>query len=144
MIPAITNQKVGLLVWSPLAGGFLSGKFTRDSVDEGARRAKFDFPPVDKEKGYAIVDVLKGIATERGVSIPQIALAWVLAQPAVTSVIIGAKSLDQLNDNLKAVDVTLSADDLKRLDEVSRLKPEYPGWMLGMPTDRTPGKDRRY
>jgi aryl-alcohol dehydrogenase-like predicted oxidoreductase len=144
IIPMVEDQKLGLLVWSPLAGGFLSGKFTREGADENARRAKFDFPPVDKEKGYAIVDVLKSVAEAHAVSIPQIALAWLLAQKAVTSVIIGAKSQAQLDDNLKAVDVTLTADELKLLDGVSRVRPEYPGWMLNAPTDRTPGLGRRF
>ena len=108
-------------MWSPLAGGFLSGKFTRDGGDESARRAKFDFPPVNKEKGFAILDVLAPIAKAHGVTVAQIALAWILANDAVTSVIIGAKKIAQLDDNLKAVDVALTADDMKALDEVSKL-----------------------
>src|SRR5436190_6202848 len=126
MIPLLKDQGVGLLVWSPLAGGFLSGKFTRENKDAAARRASFDFPPVDKERTYAIVDVLRAIATSRNVSVPQVALAWILSRDVVTSVIIGARKLDQLDDNLKSVDVTLSADEIRKLDEVSSLKPEYP------------------
>jgi aryl-alcohol dehydrogenase-like predicted oxidoreductase len=144
MIPMIQDQKLGLLVWSPLAGGFLSGKYTRGGTDQTARRVKFDFPPVDKDRAYDIIEVLKDIAARHSASVPRIALAWLLAQPAVTSVIIGAKKPEQLDDNLKAVDITLSADELKALDEVSRLSPEYPGWMLSAPTDRTPGLDRRF
>src|SRR3954469_16321057 len=101
-IPLLKDQALGLLVWSPLAGGFLSGKFTRDSGDDAARRAKFDFPPVNKERGFAILDVLAAIAKAHGVTVPQIALGWILAQRAVTSVIIGARKLPQLEDNLQA------------------------------------------
>jgi aryl-alcohol dehydrogenase-like predicted oxidoreductase len=142
-IPLLKDQGLGLLVWSPLAGGFLSGKFTRDSGDDTARRAKFDFPPVNKERGFAILDVLMPIAKAHGVTVPQVALAWILANDAVTSVIIGARKITQLDDNLKAVDVTLTADDLKALDEVSRLTPEYPAWMDSLGSDRRPG-ERRY
>ena len=142
-IPLLRDQGLGLLVWSPLAGGFLSGKFTRDSGDESARRAKFDFPPVNKEKGYGILDAIGPIAQAHGVTVPQIALAWILANDAVTSVIIGARKLSQLDDNLKAVDVRLTAGDLKALDEVSKLTPEYPEWMDVLGSDRRPG-ERRY
>jgi aryl-alcohol dehydrogenase-like predicted oxidoreductase len=142
-MPLLKDQGLGLLVWSPLAGGFLSGKFTREGGDESARRAKFDFPPINKEKGFAILDVLTPIAKAHGVTVPQIALAWILANDAVTSVIIGARKIAQLDDNLKAVDVTLTPDDLKALDEVSRLTPEYPAWMDSLGSDRKPG-ERRY
>ncbi len=144
MIPLLKDQGVGLLVWSPLAGGFLSGKFTRDDKDAAGRRANFDFPPVDKERAYDIVDVLKTIAGAHSASVAQVALAWILAQDAVSSVIIGARKPEQLDDNLKSVDVTLSADELKALDEASRLKPEYPAWMDALPSDRRPGEERRF
>jgi len=144
MIPLLKDQGLGLLVWSPLAGGFLSGKFTRSTTDETARRAKFDFPPVNKEKGFAIVDVLTGMARNHGASVAQIALAWVLAHDVVTSVIIGVRNLLQLEDNLKAIDVILSPDELSALDEVSRLRPEYPAWMDVLPSDRRPGEERRW
>jgi aryl-alcohol dehydrogenase-like predicted oxidoreductase len=143
MIPLLKDQGLGLLVWSPLAGGFLSGKFTRDSGDDTARRAKFDFPPVDKEKGFDILDVAKAIADRHGASVAQIALAWILANSAVTSVIIGTRRPAQLEDNLKATDVRLSAEDMKALDEVSKLTAEYPAWMENLGTDRRPG-ERRY
>jgi aryl-alcohol dehydrogenase-like predicted oxidoreductase len=143
MIPLLKDQGLGLLVWSPLAGGFLSGKFTRDSGDDAARRAKFDFPPVNKEKGFDVLDVAKTIADRHGITVAQIALAWILANSAVTSVIIGARKPSQLEDNLKAIDVKLSADDLKALDEVSKLTPEYPAWMESLGSDRRPG-ERRY
>src|SRR5256885_5537011 len=142
-IPLISDQGLGLLVWSPLAGGFLSGKFTRSGGDEAARRAKFDFPPVDKEKGFAILDVLTGIAKAHGATVPQIALAWILANSAVTSVIIGARKTSQLDDNLKSIDVTLTADDMKALDEASKPATLYPEWMDSLGSDRKPG-ERRY
>lgn len=129
VVPLAKDQQLAILPWSPLAGGFLSGKFTRNSTGEG-RRAAFDFPPVDKEKAYDIIDAMKEMGDARGVSVAQIALSWLLHQKHVTSVIIGAKTEAQLNDNLAATSVELSSDDLKKLDEVSKLKPEYPGWML--------------
>ncbi len=137
LVPLLLDQKLGLMVWSPLAGGFLSGKYSRHAQAEEGRRVNYDFPPVDKEKAYDIIDVMQEIAAGKGVSVAQIALAWLLHQPVVTSIIIGAKKQEQLQDNLKAVDVTLSADELARLDEVSKLAPEYPGWMLDfMSADR--------
>ena len=143
MIPLLKDQGLGLLVWSPLAGGFLSGKFTRTGGDEAARRAKFDFPPVDKEKGFSILDVLGTIAAAHGATVPQVALAWILANDAVTSVIIGARRIAQLDDNLKSVEVTLTPDDMKALNEVSKLPVEYPAWMDALGSDRRPG-ERRY
>ena len=143
MIPLSNDQHIGLLVWSPLAGGFLTGKFTRDGTsDAGARRASFEFPPIDKKRAYDIVDAMQPIAESHNASVAQIAIAWLLHQPAVTSVIIGAKRLDQLDDNLAAVDVTLSNDELGRLDDVSRLRVEYPDWMHTLPPDRRPGQSR--
>ncbi len=139
VVPLAKDQELAILPWSPLAGGFLSGKFTRNGAGEG-RRATFDFPPVDKEKAYDIIDVMKEIGDARGVSVAQIALSWLLHQKHVTSVIIGAKTEAQLNDNLAATGVELSSADLKRLDDVSKLKPEYPGWMLERQgADRTSG-----
>ncbi len=129
--PLLQDQGVGLMVWSPLAGGLLSGKFSRDGAGpEGTRRATFDFPPVDKERAFSVVDVMRAIATEKGTTVPRVALAWVLHQKFVSTVIIGAKSEEQLRDNLGAIDVALSAEEMKRLDEVSALPKEYPGWMI--------------
>jgi len=137
LVPLLLDQKLGLMVWSPLAGGLLSGKYSRHATTEEGRRVNYDFPPVNKEKAYDIIEVMQEIAAGKGASVAQIALAWLLHQPVVTSVIIGAKKLEQLQDNLKAVDVTLSADERSRLDEVSKLTPEYPGWMVDfMSADR--------
>jgi aryl-alcohol dehydrogenase-like predicted oxidoreductase len=131
LVPLLLDQQVGLMVWSPLAGGFLSGKFTRSSqVEDDSRRINFDFPPVNKEKVYDIVDVLQLMAIEKGASVAQLALAWLLHQPVVTSVIVGAKKVEQLEDNLKAVDVKFTEEELQQIDAVSKLSPEYPGWML--------------
>jgi aryl-alcohol dehydrogenase-like predicted oxidoreductase len=141
-IPLLKDQRLGLLVWSPLAGGFLSGKFTRDGGDDAARRTKFDFPPVNKERGFAILDVVREVAGRHGATVAQVALAWILANDAVTSVIIGARNVSQLDDNLKAVDVTLSPADLSALDEASKLAPEYPAWMEMLGSDRRPGERR--
>ncbi|HET9232160.1 MAG TPA: aldo/keto reductase [Vitreimonas sp.] len=128
--PLAKDEQLAILPWSPLAGGFLSGKFTRTSAPEGARRTAFDFPPVDKERAYDIIDAMKELGDARGVSVAQIALSWLLHQKHVTSVIIGAKTEAQLADNIAATSVELSSDDLAKLNEASKLKPEYPGWML--------------
>ena len=130
LVPLLLDQKLGLMVWSPLAGGFLSGKYSRQANAEEGRRVSFDFPPVNKDKAFDIIDVMQEVAAEKGVSVAQIALAWLLHQPVVTTVIIGAKKQEQLLDNLKSVDIKLSADELAKLDEVSKLAPEYPGWMF--------------
>jgi len=144
IVPMLLDQKVGLLVWSPLAGGFLSGKFTRGGVsDEDARRSKFGFPPVNLEKTYDIIEAMQEMAKEKQATVAQIALAWLLHQPSVTSVIIGAKKESQLKDNLASIDVKLEAADLEKLDKVSALSPEYPGWMFGFQgSDRRPGQVR--
>jgi aryl-alcohol dehydrogenase-like predicted oxidoreductase len=139
LVPLIKDQRLGLLVWSPLAGGLLSGKFGPDTTDASGRRAKFDFPPVDKDRAWRVVDAMRPIAAAHGVSVAVIALAWLLHQDVVTSVIIGAKRRDQLTDNLRAPDVVLTADELAALDAVSALPPEYPGWMIARQgSDRAP------
>ncbi|WP_158944873.1 aldo/keto reductase [Granulicella sp. S190] len=131
LVPLLEAEKTGLLVWSPLAGGLLSGKFSRENQKpEDSRRTSFDFPLVDKERTWRILDVMAPIAKAHNCSPARISLAWLLTKPVVTSIIIGAKRLDQLNDNLAAVDLKLTVDELKQLDEVSALPPEYPGWML--------------
>ncbi|QEN87626.1 aldo/keto reductase [Labrys sp. KNU-23] len=131
IVPLLDAEKLGLMVWSPLAGGLLSGKYDRDGKGpEGSRRASFDFPPVDKERAFASIDVMREIATTHGVSVARIALAFVLHQRFVMSVIIGAKTIEQLDDNLAATGVVLSEEELARLDKVSALPREYPGWMI--------------
>ena len=131
LIPMLASEGVGLMVWSPLAGGLLSGKFGRDQMaQEGSRRTTFDFPPVNRDRAYDCIDAMRTIAQSKGVSVAQIALAWLLHQPQVTSVIVGAKRPDQLADNIAATKVTLDADELKTLGEASALPSEYPGWMF--------------
>jgi len=140
ILPLAADQRLGVMPWSPLAGGFLSGKYTRDTQKAGdSRRDEFDFPLIDKEKTYNIVDVIIGIGKEHNVSPAQIALAWVRLQPGVTSTIIGAKRLEQLKDNVQSTDIVLTADNIKKIDEVSALVKEYPEWMVGFQGgDRTP------
>ncbi|MGY3055583.1 aryl-alcohol dehydrogenase-like predicted oxidoreductase [Pedobacter sp. UYEF25] len=138
LVPLLQDQKMGLMVWSPLAGGLLSGKYDRGGKSDGGRRANFDFPPVNKDKAFDILDILSPMAEEKNTSVAELSLAWLLHQKAVSSVIIGAKKTSQLKDNLKSVDVTFTEDELKKLDEVSRLSAEYPGWML-----ERQGGDRR-
>jgi len=131
IVPLLEAEKVGLLVWSPLAGGLLSGKFSRENQKpEGTRRSEFDFPIVDKERTWKILDAMAPIAKAHDCSPARISLGWLLSKPVVTSVIIGAKRLDQLHDNLAAAELKLSSDEIKQLDEVSALPLEYPGWML--------------
>jgi aryl-alcohol dehydrogenase-like predicted oxidoreductase len=131
IVPMLKSEGLGLLVWSPLAGGLLSGKFSRNKGgEEGSRRAAMAFPPVEMERAYNVIDVLETLAAQKNVSVAQLALAWLLHQPQVTSVILGTKKLEQLNDNLGAVGVTFSKEELALLEEVSQLPAEYPGWML--------------
>jgi aryl-alcohol dehydrogenase-like predicted oxidoreductase len=131
IIPMITDQQLGLMVWSPLAGGLLSGKFARQTATPNdARRLVLDFPPVNKEHALDIVDAIRPIAEAHGVSVARIALAWLLHQKAVMSVIVGAKSIAQLDDNLAAGDIQLSAEELSGLEKASASAREYPQWML--------------
>jgi aryl-alcohol dehydrogenase-like predicted oxidoreductase len=131
IVPLLESERVGLLVWSPLAGGLLSGKFSRTNQKPAdSRRTEYDFPLVDKERTWNILDVMSPIAKAHGCSAARLALAWLLAKPAVTSVIIGAKRPDQLKDNLPAMELTLTLDEIKQLDEASALALEYPGWVL--------------
>lgn len=149
VVPLVNDQQLALLPWSPLAGGFLSGKYTRASTGPaGSRRVAFDFPPIDKARAYDIIDVMNQLASARNAVAPttteppctvaHIALAWLFHQPHVTSVIVGARSVEQLNANLAAINVALSAEQLQQLDQVSALPSEYPGWMM-----ERQGSDRR-
>ncbi len=131
LIPAGVDQGLGTLVWSPLAGGLLSGKYRRDrSAPEGSRHlTEWNEPPVyDEEKLYDTIDVLVEIADGHDVSAAQVALAWLLTRPTVSSVIVGARTDEQLADNLKAADLTLSSDEVARLEKVSRPDLIYPYW----------------
>jgi len=131
LVPLMESEKVGLLVWSPLAGGFLSGKFSRDNKQpQGTRRAKFNFPPVDETRGWATLDALHAVAKEQGTSVARVSLAWLLHRSFTTSVIIGARDEQQLRDNLAAVELKLTPAQLELIDAASALPPEYPGWMV--------------
>jgi aryl-alcohol dehydrogenase-like predicted oxidoreductase len=131
IVPLAREEQLAILPWSPLAGGFLTGKFSREGkAPEGARRTTFDFPPIDRERAFRIIDVMRPIAEAHDASIARVALAWLLHQSAVTSIIIGARTREQLDDNLAASDLKLTTGELTALDAVSALTPEYPGWML--------------
>lgn len=131
LLPLCREEGLGVLPWSPLAGGFLTGKYRRDQEGpEGSRRADFDFPPVNKDEAYDVVEVMDDIAESKDASIPQVALSWLLHRRGVTSVIIGAKKISQLKDNLGAVDVALSDEEFARIAEVTEPREIYPLWMV--------------
>lgn len=136
LMPLRMEENLGFMPWSPLAGGLLSGKYTRDQENTGgsSRRDNFDFPPVNKEKTYDIIDQLIDIGKAHNVSAAEIALAWVRKQPGVTSTIIGAKNPDQLKSNIHSTEIELQEDEMNRLQEVTQLHPEYPGWMVEFQT----------
>ena len=131
IVPMLASEGVGLMVWSPLAGGLLAGKYGRDMAasEQGSRRVTLDFPPVDKGRAFDCIDAMRPMAEARGVSVAQIALAWLLHQKAVTSVIVGAKRVEQLDDNIAATTVELTAAERDALAKVSALPSEYPQWM---------------
>lgn len=142
VVPMLRDQGLGLLVWSPLAGGFLSGKYRKgDKAPEGARRSVFNFPPVDLDRAYPILDAMREISEVHQVSVAYVALAWLLSRDFVTSVIVGAKTTAQLIDDLGAASLRLSDEEIKRLDGLSELPAEYPGWMV--PRKRGAFNDRR-
>jgi len=131
VVPLLQDQQLGLMVWSPLAGGLLSGKFYPDgSGPPDARRANFDFPIVDKPRAFRCVDVMRPIAERHQVSVARVALAWLLSRPQVTTVIMGARTPAQLDDNLGASGLVLSPEELEAIDTASALPAEYPGWMI--------------
>ena len=131
LLPLCREEGLGLLTWSPLSGGFLSGKYRRDNPNpEGARRSGFQFPPIDEARGFDAVETLDRIAKEKNVPLAQVALAWLLAQPGVTSIIIGANKMSQLDDNLKAADLHLTPAEIEVLSATTAPAPQYPQWMI--------------
>jgi aryl-alcohol dehydrogenase-like predicted oxidoreductase len=131
IVPAMRRYGLGMTVWSPLASGFLSGKYTRESLAFPENRfSGFDILPFDKEVGFKLVEQLRAIGARHQASVAQIAIAWLLARSAVTSVLIGAAKLHQLDDNLAAVDVTLTEADIAELDAATALAPVYPNWFI--------------
>ena len=142
IVPLLKDQKVGMMVWSPLSGGLLSGKYKRNEEKTDGRLSQFPFPPFHEERAFDVLDVLTEFAAQKQVSISQLALAWLLQQPVVSSIIIGATKLQQLQENLKSVDVTFTADELSQLNEISKLPVEYPANVLELMTmDRREGVD---
>ncbi|MBT2333117.1 aldo/keto reductase [Variovorax paradoxus] len=135
IIPLLTSERVGLMVWSPLAGGYLTGKYSSEGDSSSGRLNQFDFPPIDRGRGEPLIEVLRIVACRHGCTPGQIALAWLLHQPAVTTVILGAKRLEQLSENVQATTIHLNPDDLAQLASASQLPPEYPGWLLDRPSD---------
>jgi len=144
MVPVMADQNIGCLVWSPLAGGYMAGKYTPGEgvKAEPGRRAQFDFPPIDKDKADRIVVAMREIAKKQGVSVATVGLSWVRQKPFITSTIIGATTMEQLNDNIASVNFTLPAEDVARLDELSADRTQYPYWMITrnnttrIPTDK--------
>jgi len=129
IVPFLEDAGIGMMVWSPLAGGFLSGKYTRENPQgDGGRLTGFDMLPYDRDKGYTVVDKLRQIAQAHGASPAQIALAWLLRKRGVTSILIGANRLTQLEDNLGAIHLDLTAEQLSQLDELTKPSPLYPHW----------------
>ncbi len=130
-LPLAKHYGLGITAWSPLAGGFLSGKYTRENPgDADDRLAAYEGLPIDKDKGFAVIDRLREIAAGHGATVAQVALAWLLARDAVSSVILGASKLHQLEDNLAAVNVALTPDEAKELDRMTRHPRAYPGLMI--------------
>jgi aryl-alcohol dehydrogenase-like predicted oxidoreductase len=138
IVPMLTSEQVGLLVWSPLAGGYLTGKYAEGDGQDDGRLRTLDFPPIDRARGGPLIEVLRRTARKHEATPAQIAIAWLLHQPVVTSVLLGARRADQLEDNIRATEIALDASDLTALERVSALPPEYPGWQLGLLADRRP------
>jgi aryl-alcohol dehydrogenase-like predicted oxidoreductase len=137
VIPMMGRYGLGLTVWSPLASGFLSGKYTRETLsDPDNRISGFDLFPFDKDKGFKLVERVRAIAAKHDASVAQVAIAWLLAKNAVTSVLVGASKPHQLDDNLAAVDLKLAEADIAELDAATPLAPVYPNWFIENLTDR--------
>lgn len=131
IVPMALSEGIGIMPWSPLAGGFLSGKFTREKAIAGeSRRDTFDFPPINKAKAYDIIDVMTRIGKNHSASAARVALSWMLTKPGVTSIIIGARKIDQLIDNIECTGLKLTDEELRELESISALSPEYPAWMV--------------
>ena len=144
LVPLLEDQKLGLMIWSPLAGGFLSGKVSRDTeVAAGTRRASFDFPPLNKPRAFDCIDAMRIIAAEHDATVAQVALAWILAKTFVSTIIIGARTADQLHDNIASTKLKLTKANLTTLNTISALPAEYPGWMLSRQAEyRLPPAER--
>jgi aryl-alcohol dehydrogenase-like predicted oxidoreductase len=138
VLPFVQDAGIGTMIWSPLAGGFLSGKYTRESLkDEGNRLSGFDFLPIDKEQGFALVDAMRTVAASHHATVARVALGWLLAKPGVSTIVLGASKRGQLEDNLGAMDVRLDPEEVRRLDELSPHAPYYPSWFTERLADAT-------
>jgi aryl-alcohol dehydrogenase-like predicted oxidoreductase len=127
IVPMLRHYRLGMTVWSPLAYGFLSGAYTRESLSQPENRfSNFDMLQFDKDRGFALLDIMRTIAAARGISVAQVAIAWLLARPGVTSVLLGATKMKQLADNLAAADITLSEETNAKLDAATAIAPIYP------------------
>jgi aryl-alcohol dehydrogenase-like predicted oxidoreductase len=136
VVPFCQDAGVGIVVWSPLASGFLSGRYTRQDPTGGkGRLTGFDILPIDKEKGYDLIDRIREIANGHRATVAQIALAWLLAKPYVSTILVGASKLAQLDDNLGAANVHLSLDEVSKLDELTAPAPVYPNWFQSFAID---------
>jgi aryl-alcohol dehydrogenase-like predicted oxidoreductase len=143
LVPLLNDQQLALIAFSPLAGGFLSGKITREKKPApGTRRARIEFPPLDMERAYRVVDVLAGIAVRRGATVPQLAYAWLLAKPHLTVALLGAERVDEVEQNLKAVELQLAPEELAAIDAASALPREYPSWATDLSAPREPLKTK--
>jgi len=143
ILPLTADQNLSFMPWSPLAGGFISGKFTREQTNTGgqSRRDTFDFPVIDKERAYNIIDVLIRIGKDYNVSAAEVALAWVRQQKGVTSTIIGAKTPEQLQSNIHSTSFEITPADMQELNTVSQQLKPYPNWMVERQMrERFPGK----
>ena len=134
VVPFCQDAGVGIVVWSPLASGFLSGRYTRQDPTGGKGRG-FNFLPIDREKGFSLIEHMRDIASRHNATVAQIALAWLLAKPYVSTILLGASKLSQLEDNLGAGNVTLSAEELAGLDKLTAPLPIYPHWFQAFATD---------
>lgn len=138
IVPFCQDAGVGIVVWSPLAGGFLSGRYTRKDPTGGkGRRASFDFPPIDLEKGYDLVEEMRTIAGIHDATVAQVALAWLLAKPHVATILLGASRISQLEDNLAALDMQLTPAELDTLDKLTAPASLYPGYFHTATIDAT-------
>jgi aryl-alcohol dehydrogenase-like predicted oxidoreductase len=143
IVPAVLDQRIGLLTWCPLAGGLLTGKFSRSRrPSDQSRRLRFEFPPVAIEHAYDVIDVLERVAARHAATVAQVSLAWQFHQPGVTAAVVGARSAEQLAENVKAVEIALTPEDLGEIDAASRLAAEYPRWYQDLPLGRRPGESR--
>ncbi len=135
LLPFMAETGIGGMVWSPLAGGFLSGKYDRANIHDPARRVAASTLPYDREHGLAVVDELRAIGADRDTSAAQIALAWVLTRPGVATAVVGVSGLDQLGELAAAASVVLTPQELDRLDAVAPMRPLYPHWHIAASQD---------